>query len=168
MESVNDGKVAAWSMHRFLQGTHRDESTRAAQLPLFYTPIDTVDLSVTLSTESGDLHFPNPFGLASAPPTTTSAMMRRAFELGWGFCVTKTYGLDKDLVTNVSPRIVRGTVAGHTYGPQQAAFLNIELISEKTCTYWCKGVSELKRDFPEKVIISSIMAAYIKVCAFRF
>ena len=37
----------------------------------------------------------NPFGLASAPPTTTAAMIRRGFEAGWGFAVTKTFALDK-------------------------------------------------------------------------
>lgn len=41
------------------------------------------------------LKFPNPFGLASAPPTTSSPMIRRAFEAGWGFALTKTYSLDK-------------------------------------------------------------------------
>lgn len=41
------------------------------------------------------LKFENPFGLASAPPTTASGMIRRAFEQGWGFAVTKTYALDK-------------------------------------------------------------------------
>ena len=46
-------------------------------LPLFYTPIDEVDVSV----EMCGLRFPNPFGLASAPPTTSSAMIRRAFEV---------------------------------------------------------------------------------------
>lgn len=57
----------------------------------------------------------------------------------------------KDLVTNVSPRIVRGTTSGHTFGPGQGAFLNIELISEKTAAYWCQSVKELKADFPDKV-----------------
>lgn len=84
------------------------------------------------------LKFPNPYGLASAPPATTWPMIRRGFEAGWGFAVTKTFSLDKDIVTNVAPRIVRGTTSGHTYGPGQGAFLNIELISEKTAAYWCK------------------------------
>jgi dihydropyrimidine dehydrogenase (NADP+) len=53
--------------------------------------IDLVDLSVNIC----GLKFPNPFGLASAPPTTASAMVRRAFEQGWGFALTKTYALDK-------------------------------------------------------------------------
>lgn len=59
----------------------------------------------------------------------------------------------QDLVTNVSPRIVRGTTSGHQYGPQQGSFLNIELISEKRSKYWCKSITELKKDFPDRVMI---------------
>lgn len=57
----------------------------------------------------------------------------------------------QDLVTNVSPRIVRGTTSGNVYGPGQGSFLNIELISEKTAAYWCQSVAELKKDFPDNV-----------------
>ncbi|EDW65449.1 dihydropyrimidine dehydrogenase [NADP(+)] [Drosophila virilis] len=153
VESVNDGKVAAWSIHCQLQGLPLDTP---AALPLFYTDIDNVDISV----EMCGLKFENPFGLASAPPTTSAAMIRRAFEQGWGFVVTKTFGLDKDMVTNVSPRIVRGTTSGYRYGPQQGCFLNIELISEKRAEYWLRSIGELKRDFPEKIIIASIMCGY--------
>jgi dihydropyrimidine dehydrogenase (NADP+) len=46
--------------------------------------------------------------------------------------------VSQDIVTNVAPRIVRGTTYGHNYGPGQGAFLNIELISEKTAAYWCR------------------------------
>ena len=122
-----------------------------AQLPKFYTPIDSVDVSVEIC----GLKFPNPYGLASAPPTTTSAMIRRGFLAGWGFALTKTFALDKDIVTNVSPRIVRGTTSGHMFGPGQGSFLNIELISEKTCAYWLQSIAELKADFPHQVNISS-------------
>ena len=61
------------------------------RLPKFYTPVDAVDLSVDIC----GLRFPNPFGLASAPPTTSAPMLRRAFEAGWGFNVTKTFALNK-------------------------------------------------------------------------
>ena len=61
------------------------------QLPMFHTDIDEVDISV----EVCGIKFLNPFGLASAPPATTTAMIRRAFEQGWGFAVTKTFSLDK-------------------------------------------------------------------------
>ncbi len=62
----------------------------------------------------------------------------------------------KDLVTNVSPRIVRGTTSGHKFGPNQGSFLNIELISEKTEAYWLKAITELKADFPGRVIIGKL------------
>lgn len=61
------------------------------QLPKFFTPMDLVDLSVSVA----GLRFENPFGLASATPTTSSAMIRRGFEAGWSFAVTKTFTLDK-------------------------------------------------------------------------
>lgn len=54
-------------------------------------------------------------------------------------------------MTNVSPRIIRGTTSGHIYGPGQGSFLNIELISEKTTAYWLKSITELKKDFPKHV-----------------
>ncbi|CAB3373612.1 Hypothetical predicted protein [Cloeon dipterum] len=158
VESVNDGKTASWSIHKYLQGLEGKSVPDTPQLPKFYTPIDSVDLSV----EVCGLKFPNPFGLASAPPATSSAMIRRSFEAGWGFAVTKTFSLNKDLVTNVSPRIVRGVTSGHNYGPEQGSFLNIELISEKSCAYWCRSVTELKKDFPDKIVIASIMCSFNK------
>lgn len=88
VESVNDGKTAAWYMHCYLQNLPFDTQP---ELPLFYTNIDLVDISV----EMCGLKFENPFGLASAPPTTSIPMIRRAFEQGWSFCLTKTFSLDK-------------------------------------------------------------------------
>uniref|UniRef100_A0A7M5XK40 Dihydropyrimidine dehydrogenase [NADP(+)] n=1 Tax=Clytia hemisphaerica TaxID=252671 RepID=A0A7M5XK40_9CNID len=158
VESVNDGKHASWSMHRYLQQLAGVSIPPEPKLPLFCTPIDEVDLSV----EMCGLKFPNPFGLASAPPTTSAPMMRRAYEAGWGFELTKTFVLDKDYIVNVSPRIVRGSTSGHLYGPGQGAFLNIELVSEKSAEYWCKSITELVTDFPDKVLIASIMCTYTK------
>ncbi|XP_022247130.1 dihydropyrimidine dehydrogenase [NADP(+)]-like isoform X2 [Limulus polyphemus] len=158
VEAVNDGKTAAWFIHEFLQSLHGFPVPKIPSLPKFYTPVDMVDISV----EMCGLKFKNPFGLASAPPTTSSAMIRRAFEAGWAFAVTKTFTLDKDIVTNVSPRIVRGTTSGHSYGPGQGSFLNIELSSEKTAAYWCQSLRELKRDFPDHILIASITCTFKK------
>ena len=85
---------------RHLQSLSGVEVGPEPQLPKFHTPIDEVDVSV----EMCGLKFPNPFGLASAPPATTWPMIRRGFEAGWGFAVTKTFSLDKDIVVNVAPR----------------------------------------------------------------
>ena len=103
-------------------------------LPNFYTDIDKVDLSIVIII-CGVKH-PNPFGLASAPPTTTCAMMRRAFEEGWVLQLSKTFTLNKDINDkNVAPRIVRETTSVHNFGPNQGAFLNIELVTENTAAY---------------------------------
>ncbi|XP_069497632.1 dihydropyrimidine dehydrogenase [NADP(+)] [Ambystoma mexicanum] len=158
VESVNDGKQASWHIHKYIQSLHGATVAASPELPLFYTAIDLVDISV----EMAGLKFPNPFGLASAPPTTSAPMIRRAFEAGWGFALTKTFSLEKDIVTNVSPRIIRGTTSGPSYGPGQGSFLNIELISEKTAAYWCQSVTELKADFPSNIIIASIMCSHNK------
>lgn len=158
VEATNDGKTASWYMHKYVQSLHGLSVPEEPQLPQFYTPIDEVDISIDVA----GIRFPNPFGLASATPCTSGDMIRRAFEAGWGFAVTKTFSLVKDLVTNISPRIVRGTTSGHRFGPNQGAFLNIELISEKTEAYWLTAITELKQDFPDRVVIASIMCAFNK------
>ena len=156
VECVNDGKQAAWYMHKYLQSLHGIFVPPEPALPKFFTPVDNVDLSLTMT----GLNFFNPFGIASATPATSAAMIRRSFKAGWSFAVTKTFSLDKDTITNVSPRIVRGTTSGHTFGPGQGSFLNIELISEKTAAYWCMSIHQLKRDFPRHILIASIMCGY--------
>jgi len=77
--------------HIHLQSLHGLYIPTEPRLPPFCTPVDLVDLSVDLA----GLHFDNPFGLASATPTTSSAMMRRGFEAGWSFALTKTFSLNK-------------------------------------------------------------------------
>jgi len=153
VESVNDGKQASWHIHRYLQSKHGIPVQQEPCLPKFSTPVDNVDISVQMC----GLNFRNPFGLASAPPTTSGAMIRRGFEAGWGFAVTKTFTLDHDMATNVSPRIVKGTTSGYHYGPGQSSFFNIELSSEKYASYWCECIRELKKDFPDQILIASIL-----------
>ncbi|XP_045463180.1 dihydropyrimidine dehydrogenase [NADP(+)] [Harmonia axyridis] len=155
VEAVNDGKVAAWQIHCHLEGLPKDTKPK---LPLFFTEIDMVDISVDFC----GMKFENPFGLASAPPTTSTAMMRRAFEQGWAFAVTKTFTLEDMMCTNVSPRIVRGITSGQNFGPQQGSFLNIEVFSEKYTETWIRGIAELKKDFPNKIVIASISAPFVE------
>eukprot|EP01134_Creolimax_fragrantissima_P000723 CFRG0723T1 len=156
VESVNDGKIASWNIHQYIQDSYGVDVPSVPTLPRFFTDVDKVDLSVTVC----GVKFPNPFGLASAPPTTSAPMIRRAFEAGWGFVLTKTFVLDKDSVVNVSPRIVRGSTSNHVFGPGQTSFLNIELISEKSASYWLTSITQLKRDFPDQIIIGSIMCGF--------
>ncbi|XP_057356436.1 dihydropyrimidine dehydrogenase [NADP(+)] isoform X3 [Manis pentadactyla] len=97
VESVNDGKQASWYIHTYIQSQYGVSVSAKPELPLFYTPIDLVDISV----EMAGLKFTNPFGLASATPATSTSMIRRAFEAGWGFALTKTFSLDKIVIASI-------------------------------------------------------------------
>lgn len=101
----------------------------------------------------------NPFGLASAPPTTSYPMIKRAFDEGWSYALTKTFTLNKDIVTNVSPRIYKATNDIHKLEP---SFANIELVSEKSCDYWIEGAKDCIKQYPNNVLIGSIMAGHNK------
>lgn len=152
VDAVNDGKVASWYMHKEIQEAHGNKIQGPMKLPGFFSEIDKVDIS----TDMAGVHFENPYGLASAPPTTSYPMIKRAFQLGWGFAVVKTFVLDKDEVINVSPRIFKATTNPLQKEP---SFSNIELISEKRARYWVEGAKEIRKDFPNKVLIGSIMAS---------
>ena len=67
---------------------------------------------------------PNPFWLASAPPTNSGYQVQRAFEAGWGGAVWKTLG---EPILNVSSRFA----AVSFNGQRVAGFNNIELITDR-------------------------------------
>ena len=77
-----------------------------------------------LRTSFAGIKSPNPFWLASAPPTDKEYNVVRAFKAGWGGVVWKTLGEDPPIV-NTSSRY-----AGTSYkGQRVAGFTNIELIT---------------------------------------
>lgn len=117
-----------------------------------------------LSTEFTGIKFPNPFMLASAPPTESESNIRRAFDAGWGGVVTKTIGLHQ--VTNVRgpktrfPRIDGSGRLSMAKAPDSkvVASWNWELISDKPLEWWIGKLSAIKRDYPDHVLVASIMA----------
>jgi dihydropyrimidine dehydrogenase (NAD+) subunit PreA len=93
---------------------------------------------------------PNPFWLASAPPTNSGYQVQRAFEAGWGGAVWKTLG---DPILNVSSRF-----AGTSYNGQRVAgFNNIELITDRPLEVNLKEIYETKKRFPNHAVIASLM-----------
>lgn len=93
---------------------------------------------------------PNPFWLASAPPTNSADQVMRAFEEGWGGAVWKTIGQP---IVNVSSRY-----GGLDYNNQKLVGLNnIELISEKPIEQNFKEIKECKDRFPDHAVIASLM-----------
>ena len=121
----------------------------------------SIDLSVTFT----GIQFSNPFLLSSAPPTESESNITRAFEAGWGGVVTKTIGLHP--VVNVAgpkTKFLRyypetGSLSmnkGRT-GVLQSSW-NWELISDKTLDWWVPRIGRIKKAFPDRVLIASIMA----------
>lgn len=94
---------------------------------------------------------PNPFWLASAPPTDKQVNVLRAFEAGWGGVVWKTLGSQ---VKNVSSRYS----AVDYNGRRVMGFNNIELISDRPLDINLKEIKECVRLFPDRAMIVSLMA----------
>jgi dihydropyrimidine dehydrogenase (NAD+) subunit PreA len=93
---------------------------------------------------------PNPFWLASAPPTNTGYQVQRAFEAGWGGAVWKTLG---DPIINTSSRFA----AVHFNGQRVAGFNNIELITDRPLEVNLKEIYETKKKFPDHALVVSLM-----------
>ena len=100
----------------------------------------------------------NPFLLASAPPTGTGAMMRRAYKAGWAGGVTKTLVMDASLVENVTPRLASLSYPNDPgASPKIFAFMNIELVTDRDLKTWLDEISQLVDEFPDRMTIASIM-----------
>ncbi|MEQ8964954.1 MAG: NAD-dependent dihydropyrimidine dehydrogenase subunit PreA [Azospirillaceae bacterium] len=95
---------------------------------------------------------PNPYWLASAPPTDKKYNVERAFRAGWGGVVWKTLGEDPPIV-NVSSRY--GAVMYN--GTRVAGFNNIELITDRPLEVNLREIKEVKRDWPDRAMIVSLM-----------
>lgn len=97
---------------------------------------------------------PNPFWLASAPPTDKAYNVVRAFKAGWGGVVWKTLGEDGPPIVNVSgPRY--GAI--HSQDRRVFGFNNIELITDRPLEVNLREIKEVKRDWPDRALIVSLM-----------
>jgi dihydroorotate dehydrogenase len=117
-----------------------------------------------LSTTFTGIRFENPFLLSSAPPTESESNILRAFEAGWGGVVTKTIGLHP--VVNVAgpkTKFLRSHGAGTLSmnkgrdGALHSSW-NWELISDKPLDWWVPRLGRIKKAYPNRALIASIMA----------
>lgn len=104
------------------------------------------DLSVNIC----GIESPNPFWLASAPPTNTGDQIARAFDAGWGGAVWKTLGVP---VENVYSRYSSVDINGQ----RMMGFNNIELITDRSLEDNLIEIEEVKRRYPENVVVISLM-----------
>jgi dihydropyrimidine dehydrogenase (NAD+) subunit PreA len=103
-----------------------------------------------LSTNFAGIKSPNPFWLASAPPSNSGLQVHRAFEAGWGGAVWKTIGPP---VLNVSNRY-----GAWSYGGQRMLGINnVELISDRPLEINLREIAEVKRAWPDRAVIASAM-----------
>jgi dihydropyrimidine dehydrogenase (NAD+) subunit PreA len=104
------------------------------------------DLSINLA----GIKSPNPFWVASGPPSNTAYQAQRAFDAGWGGVVWKTIG---DPIVNVSSRYSAFNL-GTT---RMVGFNNIELISDRSPETNFKEIAEVKKRWPHHAVIASLM-----------
>jgi len=105
---------------------------------------------VDLSINCGGIKSPNPFWLASAPPSNSAYQNCKAFEQGWGGTVWKTIG---EPVMNVCNRY--GSIDFN--GQKIAGLNNIELISDRPIETNFKEITETKKLWPDRAVVVSLM-----------
>ena len=103
-----------------------------------------------LRSNTGGIRSPNPFWLASAPPTNSGDQIMRAFDAGWGGAVWKTLGSP---IQNVSSRFG----ALNFRGTRAVGFNNIELITDRPLEVNFREIAEVKRRYPDNAVIVSLM-----------
>jgi len=97
---------------------------------------------------------PNPFWLASAPPTDKAYNVERAFEAGWGGVVWKTLGEEGPPVVNVN-----GPRYGAWFGDNRRlmGLNNIELITDRSLDINFEEIMQVKQNWPDRAVVVSIM-----------
>jgi len=112
-----------------------------------------------LTTNFVGIKSPNPFWLASAPPTDKEYNVRRAFEAGWGGVVWKTLGEAGPPVVNVN-----GPRYGAIWGADRRllGLNNIELITDRPLEVNLQEMKAVKRDYPDRALIASIMVPCVE------
>ena len=103
-----------------------------------------------LSIDFAGIKSPNPFWIASGPPSNTAYQVHRAFEAGWGGVVWKTIG---EPIRNTSSRYSSIDIGN----VRMAGFNNIELISDRSPETNFREISEVKRRWPDRALIASLM-----------
>jgi dihydropyrimidine dehydrogenase (NAD+) subunit PreA len=106
-----------------------------------------------LSCNIAGVRSPNPFWLASAPPTDKQYNVERAFEAGWGGVVWKTLGEAGPPIVNVCSRY--GAVDYN--GTRMMGLNNIELITDRPLEVNLKEIEAVKRAWPDRAMVVSLM-----------
>ena len=107
-----------------------------------------------LTTNFIGIKSPNPYWLASAPPTDKEYNVVRAFKAGWGGVVWKTLGSEGPPIVNVN-----GPRYGAIWGADRRllGLNNIELITDRPLEVNLREIKQVKRDWPDRAMVVSLM-----------
>ncbi len=114
-------------------------------------PLVTEDELPSLEIDFCGVHCENPFFLGSSVIASSYEMIAKAFRLGWGGVVYKTITFGE--IHEVSPRFDQVGKEGTPF----IGFRNMEQLSTHTPEEDYAIMARLKREFPTKVIVASIM-----------
>ena len=159
-----DNAKNAW---RWTVGCHDEDLERAEQACIHYDkPIRIRELLQSAGRPSAaesaapslaitfcGIPCENPFFLASSAVCTNYEMVARAFEAGWAGVFYKT--ICKQEIREVSPRF-----DAVKDGTSFAGFRNMEQLSENPYLEDFDILRRLKHDYPQKVVIASIMGQF--------
>lgn len=117
---------------------------------------------MAISTETNYCGFrcENPFLLASSPITATGDMICRGFQAGWAGAVTKSISFLQDEINlSLSPRMIPITVNN---AKSVSGMGNIDFVMDKTVDAAFADFAQVKKKFPQKMLIISIKANYVE------
>ena len=118
---------------------------------LYAIDVDVSKTQTDLSIDFCGVHCENPFFLSSSVVGSNYEMVAKALSMGWGGVCFKTISLLD--IQEASPRFAALSKEGRSF----VGFKNIEQLSDHTYEENLNFLRRLKRDFPEKVLIASIM-----------
>lgn len=130
---------------------HYDFPIRIKKTALALENRDLISRKANLECTFLGIKCENPFFLSSSVVASNYEMCRNALEMGWAGIVFKTIGFLTP--KEVSPRFSAIKKESTPF----VGFRNLEQIAEHELSENLKFISDLKRDFPNKVIVSSIM-----------
>ncbi len=106
-----------------------------------------------LSIEFCGIEFENPVMLSSSPVSNTAEMVGRAFDAGFAGVAYKTIGSGDVKIIHPSPRMAPFDY----HGRRLMGLQNVEQTSDRPLEDNFADLKYLKKNWPEKVVISSIM-----------
>lgn len=127
---------------------HYDRPIRIREIAAALKPSDTALRLPSLEIDFCGIRCENPFFLASSSICTNYDMVASALRAGWAGVFYKTICMQD--IHEVSPRF-------DAVGKPFSAFRNMEQLSENPVDVDFDILRRLKRDFPSKVIVASIM-----------